>query len=74
MICDIIVLSIFNCIFRSPAMTRDPSPPSKPPEIKAPARYSSEQLLGSARQIEIVHGGQVYLLQVTRQGKLILTK
>jgi hemin uptake protein HemP len=55
-------------------MIRKPSPPSKPSGVKTPPRYSSEQLFGSARQIEIVHGGQVYLLQVTRQGKLILTK
>ena len=35
---------------------------------------TSEQLLGGAREIAIRHEGQEYRLQVTRNGKLILTK
>lgn len=34
----------------------------------------STDLLGRERQVEIVHQGQVYRLQATRLGKLILTK
>jgi hemin uptake protein HemP len=32
------------------------------------------ELLGSAQSIHIAHGEQVYRLQVTKAGKLILTK
>ena len=35
---------------------------------------TSEELLGGARSIAIRHEGQEYRLQVTRNGKLILTK
>ncbi len=46
----------------------------------APARTLSErvvstkELLGGAHRIWIEHAAQRYLLQVTRSGKLILTK
>ena len=34
----------------------------------------SEQLLQGRRMVEIAHNGEVYRLQATRLGKLILTK
>jgi hemin uptake protein HemP len=34
----------------------------------------SQQLLGERRWVLIEHEGQIYRLQATRQGKLILTK
>lgn len=34
----------------------------------------SQQLLQGRRELQILHQGQVYRLQQTRQGKLILTK
>jgi hemin uptake protein HemP len=34
----------------------------------------SAALMGQARVLEIVHSGEVYRLQTTRSGKLILTK
>jgi hemin uptake protein HemP len=34
----------------------------------------SETLLRGRRQVEIAHNGEVYRLQATRLGKLILTK
>ena len=50
---------------RRPAEERDP----------APRRVvTTEQLLGGAREIAIRHEGQEYRLQITRNGKLILTK
>lgn len=39
-----------------------------------PAPVPSEQLLRGRRLVEIVHNGEVYRLQATRLGKLILTK
>jgi hemin uptake protein HemP len=40
-----------------------------------PARLvRSEALLGPDRAVWIAHGGETYRLQLTRQGKLILTK
>lgn len=37
-------------------------------------RVASEKLFGGLRKLEIVHGGVIYLLRVTSNGKLILTK
>jgi len=45
---------------------------SRPPE---PERViSTRELLGGARRVWIEHATERYLLQVTRGGKLILTK
>lgn len=44
------------------------------PPGTAPLRWRSEDLLQQQAQVEIAHGGQVYRLRVTAQGKLILTK
>ena len=37
-------------------------------------RVDSQQLLRGAQAVEIEHAGQRYLLRVTRENKLILTK
>ena len=37
-------------------------------------RIESEELLRGANAVEIEHAGQRYLLRVTRENKLILTK
>ena len=42
--------------------------PQRPPLV------CSEQLMKGHRAIEISHNGELYRLQRTRQGKLILTK
>jgi hemin uptake protein HemP len=39
-----------------------------------PAPLPSEALLRGGRIVEIAHNGEVYRLQATRLGKLILTK
>ena len=39
-----------------------------------PAPLSSLELLRGQRLVEIAHNGEIYRLQATRQGKLILTK
>jgi hemin uptake protein HemP len=36
--------------------------------------YSTHELFGAARLVTIVHAGQIYRMQITRMGKLILTK
>ncbi|MBC5785849.1 hemin uptake protein HemP [Ramlibacter sp. USB13] len=55
-----------------------PSVPTERPTTPGPqARHAplpSEQLLQGRRMVEIVHNGEVYRLQATRLGKLILTK
>ncbi|WP_081686791.1 hemin uptake protein HemP [Chitinilyticum litopenaei] len=43
------------------------------PDAQLPA-LSSRQLLQGQRQIVIEHRGERYILRVTSQGKLILTK
>jgi hemin uptake protein HemP len=43
-------------------------------EEQRPAPVPSEELLRGRRLVEISHNGEVYRLQATRLGKLILTK
>jgi hemin uptake protein HemP len=45
-----------------------------PVDGHAPRLIPSRAILGSARKILIEHEGSVYTLQLTRQGKLLLTK
>ena len=40
---------------------------------EAPERVSLESLLGSRRELVIVHNGRDYHLRLTQNGKLILT-
>ena len=39
----------------------------------APARVTSETLLGARKELVITHQGREYRLRVTQNGKLILT-
>jgi hemin uptake protein HemP len=43
-------------------------------EADRPAPLASDALLRGRRLVEILHNGEVYRLQATRLGKLILTK
>jgi hemin uptake protein HemP len=45
-----------------------------PPPIETLPRVDSEKILQGAQTVEIEHAGQRYLLRVTRENKLILTK
>jgi hemin uptake protein HemP len=40
----------------------------------SPRIIPAEQLFGADLEVAIDHGGTVYRLRITRQGKLILTK
>jgi hemin uptake protein HemP len=53
-----------------------PPPLETPPLARAPAErvISTRELLGGAQRVWIEHAADRYLLQVTRTGKLILTK
>jgi len=53
-----------------------PPTPAQPPAPRpAPDRIvSAKDLLGGAHRVWIEHATERYLLQVTRSGKLILTK
>jgi hemin uptake protein HemP len=56
-----------------------PTPAAQPADRAArtaerPAQLSSIELLRGQRLVEIAHNGEIYRLQATRQGKLILTK
>ena len=61
-----------------PALT--PPIPARPPTAAREASARSQPLLDSrellrgARLVEISHNGEIYRLQATRLGKLILTK
>ncbi|AEG93532.1 hemin uptake protein HemP [Ramlibacter tataouinensis] len=51
-----------------PPHSRDDEAPQRPPLLE------SGELLRGHRAIEISHNGELYRLQATRLGKLILTK
>jgi hemin uptake protein HemP len=44
------------------------------PHNAAAAALPSQSLLQGQKTVQIVHHDQIYVLQATRQGKLILTK
>jgi len=53
--------------------------PGAPPKADAheptePIFVRSEELFGAKNSLHILHNGVIYRLQVTQQGKLILTK
>lgn len=55
------------------------SPPTSPAQPRSEnqeqrLRLESEQILRGNNTVEIEHAGQRYLLRVTRENKLILTK
>ena len=51
-----------------------PQPQQRDTADGRPQPLPSEQLLRGRRLVEIEHNGEVYRLQATRLGKLILTK
>lgn len=57
----------------TPAAQQPPTRTPAPAPV-APLRVDSGALMGGQRVLEIVHLGEVYRLQTTRFGKLILTK
>jgi hemin uptake protein HemP len=60
---------------KTPAVDQAAPPKSDGPEsVERPAPVPSQQLLQGRRLVEIAHNGEVYRLQATRLGKLILTK
>jgi hemin uptake protein HemP len=56
------------------ARTSPCRPRGEPPAENASRVVSSHELLGRQRHLQIEHGGERYVLRITRQGKLILTK
>ena len=50
------------------------APGERPPAVQAMRTIDSQSLFGAAQQVLIAHQGETYKLQITRQGKLILTK
>jgi len=53
----------------------EPQEPEHPLALSPlPKLITSDELFGEDRQILIDHAGSVYRLQITKQGKLILTK
>ena len=48
-------------------------PPTSVQPAEALKRVSSEDLLGAAKVLLIVHNGREYQLRLTQNGKLILT-
>jgi hemin uptake protein HemP len=53
----------------------DPAAVAVPrPGRQFPRSFTSADLFGAGTEIEIAHQGAIYLLKITRQGKLILNK
>jgi hemin uptake protein HemP len=58
-----------------PFMTGEPAHPQAPPAPMADTRVlTSRELFAGDRKVLINHDGELYTLQITRQGKLLLTK
>lgn len=60
-----------------PGLIEESPPVSRPEAASPPAperSVSTRELLGGAHRLWIEHAAERYLLQVTRSGKLILTK
>jgi hemin uptake protein HemP len=56
----------------SPKLIAAPVPLAPP--ASGVRRVNAQEWMGRGTILEIEHQGQVYRLQITRQGKLILTK
>ena len=54
-----------------PPLAPAPAPAATSPAVRV---VSTKDLLGGAHRVWIEHAAERYLLQVTRSGKLILTK
>jgi hemin uptake protein HemP len=57
----------------APVAAAEPVPGTRQPNPRAEP-LPSERLLRGQKIVEIVHNGELYRLQATRLGKLILTK
>lgn len=57
-------------------MTRDKTATHRPggPPAPTPPEVRAEALFGGAREVRIHHAGEIYRLQLTAAGKLLLTK
>jgi hemin uptake protein HemP len=58
----------------TPRLKESSSVAPRPKPLEPERVVSTHELLGNAHRIWIEHATQRYLLQVTRSGKLILTK
>lgn len=57
--------------------SQPPAPPPAPPQSSPADRATvldSKALFRNAREVQIMHRGEIYRLQRTRGGKLILVK
>jgi hemin uptake protein HemP len=73
------IASSFSCIYNENYYQKEISrmkalPPESKPVTTVPPVLTSNQLFKGASVVEITHAGQRYLLRVTRENKLILTK
>jgi hemin uptake protein HemP len=68
--------AILVCIHVQMTQSNTPAPdqPTTAPTSAPRPRVDSKALLQGATAVEIDHAGQRYLLRVTRENKLILTK
>jgi hemin uptake protein HemP len=60
----------------APGRAQPSHSPVRPTPVKSngPQTLDSHELLGNQAMVLIQHQGEIYRLQTTRQGKLILTK
>ncbi len=73
------IVRILICVERQSAMNTEFQPSTPRREMPRgpagePRTVDSATLLGTNREVRIVHEGETYRLSRTRQGKLILTK
>lgn len=61
------------CALTHTALAHSPRPTEQAPASKLPS-YSARDLTQGGDLAQIVLGSQIYVLRITRAGKLILTK
>ncbi len=78
-----IIVIICSNLWKTQAMPESSSTPPSPPDTGDTAerqvsvqadRVSATTLLGERRLLRIAHNGEEYVLRITRNEKLILTK
>jgi hemin uptake protein HemP len=55
-------------------MKQDDTKYSKAPDSQAQREISSAELVGEAKELIIIHNSERYMLRITANNKLILTK
>lgn len=64
----------YHLLMHNESLPRESQPAPMPSSVATPPRkISSHDLFSGSREIVIEHGGRLYRMRITQNGKLILT-